>query len=364
MPLYELNSDNLSRIVETTFEAEGIKERGDLQRLLRSQIEVISPGTMVIAEEFGDWEESRRRIDLLCLDRNANLVVVELKRTEDGGHMELQAIRYAAMVSNMTFEKVVEIHEKFLRTLKDDSNSEVEILDFLGWDEPKKNEFAKEVSIVLASAEFSTELTGSVMWLNESGLEIRCVRLKPYKMDNRLVIDVQQIIPLPEAADYQVQMREKNRETKKERSEQQELRYKFWEMLINRSTERTNLLDNSLPITSSWLTINTDKKGLSYYLTIRKHDSEVTFNLGLKNPNENNKLFDILFETKQEIENAIGKTISWKPPQNKSSGLISIVIDIGGYRNEEIWLKIQDQMVDALDRMVKVISPYIDGIKI
>ena len=35
--------------------------------------------------------------NLLCIDREANLVVVELKRTEDGGHMDLQAIRYAAM---------------------------------------------------------------------------------------------------------------------------------------------------------------------------------------------------------------------------------------------------------------------------
>jgi len=32
----------------------------------------------------------------------------ELKRTEDGGHMGLQAVRYAAMVSAMPFEKAVE----------------------------------------------------------------------------------------------------------------------------------------------------------------------------------------------------------------------------------------------------------------
>jgi len=32
---------------------------------LREQIEIISPDTLVVAEEFGDWEESRRRIDLL-----------------------------------------------------------------------------------------------------------------------------------------------------------------------------------------------------------------------------------------------------------------------------------------------------------
>jgi hypothetical protein len=34
-------------------------------------------------------------------------VVVEIKRTEDGGHMELQAIRYAALVSSMTLDQAI-----------------------------------------------------------------------------------------------------------------------------------------------------------------------------------------------------------------------------------------------------------------
>ena len=59
---------------------------------------------LIVSEEFGGWEDSRRRIDLLGLDRQANLVVIELKRSENGGHMELQALRYAAMISKMTFE--------------------------------------------------------------------------------------------------------------------------------------------------------------------------------------------------------------------------------------------------------------------
>ena len=61
----------------------------------------------MIALEFGERGEARTtRIDLLCLSRDAGLVVVEIKRTQDGGHMELQAIRYAAMVSSMTLDQV------------------------------------------------------------------------------------------------------------------------------------------------------------------------------------------------------------------------------------------------------------------
>ena len=55
---------------------------------------MIAPDTLVIAEEFSEWSGSQRRIDLLAIDRDANLVVIELKRTEDGGYMELQALRF------------------------------------------------------------------------------------------------------------------------------------------------------------------------------------------------------------------------------------------------------------------------------
>jgi hypothetical protein len=170
---------------------------------------VISPDTLVIAEEFGEWEESRRRIDLLGIDKDANIVVIELKRTEDGGHMELQAIRYAAMLSTMTFQQAVEIYGRYLRSFQVDADPASTILDFLEWDEPDEDEFAQDVRIVLASAEFSKELTTSVLWLNDRGIDVRCVRLRPYADNDRVLLDVQQVIPLPEAEQYQVKVREK-----------------------------------------------------------------------------------------------------------------------------------------------------------
>lgn len=107
MPLYRVTKDRLEPVKQTSFIEERLLERKDLQRLLKADISVIGDDMMVIAEEFGDWEESNRRIDLLCLDKQARLVVVEIKRTEDGGHMELQAIRYAAMVSSMTLDQAI-----------------------------------------------------------------------------------------------------------------------------------------------------------------------------------------------------------------------------------------------------------------
>lgn len=216
MALYEIEHDRLTKIKTTTFTEQGIKERDDLQRLLKKQIGIIAPDTLIIAEEFGEWEDSKRRVDLLGLDKQANIVVIELKRTEDGGHMELQSIRYAAMVSNLTFDKAVNIFERYLeKTSQAEVDAEQTMLDFLGWDSVEDESFAKDVRIVLASQEFSKEITSSVLWLNSRDLDIQCIRLQPYRDGARTLLDVQTVIPLPETAQYQVQIREKQ---KKERA--------------------------------------------------------------------------------------------------------------------------------------------------
>lgn len=220
MPIYEFSNDQIRQLNMTTFSEAQMQERRDLQRLLRANISVIAPDTLVIAEEFGEWDESRRRIDLLGVDRDANLVVIELKRTEDGGHMELQAIRYAAMVSAMTFEQAVGFFGRYLaENGRGETDAKTELLDFLDWDEPNEDEFAQDVRIVLASAEFGRELTTSVIWLRDRDIDISCVRLQPYSLEGKLLVDVQQIIPLPEVAAYQIQVSEKKRKERESRTD-------------------------------------------------------------------------------------------------------------------------------------------------
>ena len=209
MSIFELEKDRIVQLPETSFSAERVKERQDLQRILRSRIEVLDLDLLIIAEEYGDWEASRRRIDLLALDRDAKLVVIELKRTDDGGHMELQALRYAAMVSTMTFTQAVEAYRGVLTREGKDADPEQGILDFLAWDDVDEERFASDVRLLLVAQDFSRELTTAVMWLSERDLDIRCIRIRPYRLGDRLLLDVQQIIPLPEAADYQVRIREK-----------------------------------------------------------------------------------------------------------------------------------------------------------
>src|SRR6185436_2823435 len=114
MPLYEFTSTAINGLERVDFAALGLKERSDLQRVLRDHAAVISPGTLIISEEFSSWDRSDRRVDLLGVDSQGQLVIIELKRTTDDSHADLQALRYASMVSRMTFEEAVSIYGNYL----------------------------------------------------------------------------------------------------------------------------------------------------------------------------------------------------------------------------------------------------------
>lgn len=213
MTIYELtDTGRLEQIPKTTFAAQQVLERADLQRALRENISAIGEGLLVVAEEFGDFADVRRRIDLLCVDRQGQLVVVELKRTEDGGHMELQSLRYAAMVSTMTFDQLADTYERHLRQTNavDWSNARTHLANFLEDAGGEDSIIERRVRIILVSAGFDAQITTTVLWLNDLyGLDITCVRLTPYRHADRLLLDVQQVIPLPEAEALMVRLRQR-----------------------------------------------------------------------------------------------------------------------------------------------------------
>jgi hypothetical protein len=141
---------------------------------------------------------------------------VELKRTEDGGHADLQAIRYAAMVHLMTFDVAVKAHASYLKRSADEARQA--ILSFLQWQKPEEDQFAQDVRVVLVASEFSKEITTTALWLNQRKIDVRCVRVKPYKVSEHVLVDIQEIVPLPEASSYQNQFRKKIEEERESRN--------------------------------------------------------------------------------------------------------------------------------------------------
>ena len=144
-------------------------------------------------------------------------MVVELKRSDSDSLMDLQAIRYAAMVANMTFHQATDAHQRYLaRREMDGTEAASRIRQHITADDTEADIDSSKPRIFLVSSSFSKELTTSVMWLRQQfGMDITCVKLQPYKSADGLFMESSIIIPIPEVDDYLVRLR--NREEEEQR---------------------------------------------------------------------------------------------------------------------------------------------------
>lgn len=367
MALYSINGDQLKAVQATTFAQEAILERKHLQAMLRQDTSPLGEDLLVICEEFGNWQDSNRRIDLLCLSKQGGLVVVEIKRTEDGGHMELQAIRYAAMVSSMTLDQAIAAHAQMLQGEDANNDARDAILDFLELDSVDEAELIGEVRIILVSADFSPEITTSVIWLNRQGLDIRCVRLRPYKMSGQVLVDATQIIPLPEAADYEIKIREQVEETRKVRTKRQEIFKRFWAQFIQRSGQKTELFRNRSAGTDHWLSAGIGKAGfqLNAVLTEDRARVECFIRIGKDNASANKAAFHALNAQRATIEATFGAELDWQELPTKSSCRICKDFNDGGWKSSETeWPAIQDWLAETAVKMERALKGPLQALKI
>lgn len=365
MPLFEMTDESFCEIPEASFAEMRIGERSDIQRLLRTQIDILGDDVYVLAEEFGEWEDSKRRIDLLALDRKAQLVVVELKRTHDGGHMELQAIRYASMVAAMTFRRAVEIHAAFLQRMglpTEDAQSR--ILTFLGWSEPDEERFAGDVRIVLVSEGFSKELTTAVLWLRDRDIDIRCVRLRPYVTGGRTLVDVQQIIPLPEAQDYIVRIREKEQQERKNRAERwsadaQQFCVDYWNGVLTEIAP-SGILEadvKAMRKEDMRFKVGWPDFFLKAYFSRRAAKGGVWLDCrgdsGIHN-------YETLKSYQGEIEKAFGEPLRWSLDEDREQGSLSCPLREFDANDKSDWPRQHKMLAAKIVMLYRAVSPYME----
>lgn len=368
MTLYAIHDEQLKPVSTTTFAQEAILERKHLQAMLRRDTSPLGDEELlVLCEEFGQWQDSNRRIDLLCLDKSGGLVVVEIKRTEDGGHMELQAVRYAAMVSSMTLEQAIAAHASALGTDTAREDAQAAVLDFLELDAVDDAELTGEVRIILVSADFSSEITTAVIWLNKQGLDIRCIRLRPYRMGDQVLVDATQIIPLPEAADYEVKIREQAEETRKVRSKRQEIFRRFWAQFIERSSRHSELFRNRSTTSDHWLTTGIGRAGfaLTAALTEDRARVECFISIGKNNPPANKAAFHALLAQRQAIEASFGEGLDWQELPSRTGCRICFDYQSGGWKSPEAdWPAIQDWLITHAARLEKALRAPVAALKL
>lgn len=368
MVLYRVNEQKLEQVQDTSYANEKMLERRDLQRLLISNLSPLGDDLFLLTEEYGDWEDSNRRIDLLCLDKQKRLVVVEIKRTENGGHMELQAIRYAAMVSSMTLDQAISTHQSYLARTGANKEALAAVLEFLKEDSLEEVELTGDVRIILAAADFSQEITTSVMWLNKHDLDITCVRLKPYTLDGKVVIDVTQIIPLPEAEEYEIKIRAQAHETKKVQTAREDALRRFWGQFIEKSRSRTALFSGRTATKDQWISVGIGKPGFTVGVSLTESHGRVECFIRDDREKDREKakawskaVFSEIEKHKASIEKEFGEPISWHILPERIGSRICWDMDCSWRSDEACWPNIQDQLLDALLRLEAALKRPIES---
>jgi hypothetical protein len=120
------------------------------------------------------------------------------------------------MVSSMTIEKLLPYYIAYQKRWRnehiDEGKARDQIVEFVESD--AFEDFSSCPRIILCSEDFSKEITTTVLWLNSlsSKIDIKCIRITPYKVGEQLVIVPKVVIPLEEAAQYQLEIRRKEEE--------------------------------------------------------------------------------------------------------------------------------------------------------
>lgn len=155
-------------------------------------------------------------------------------------------------------------------------------------------------------------------------------------------------------------------EVKKNRAERHETFRRFWTDLLLRAKDRTRLYNSVSPGDYHWIGTSAGKRGLGLNFTIVQHAAmaELYINRGPGAEDENRRIFDALHERRADIEGAYGGSLSWLPLEGKRACRILQRLDVAGYRDEERWPELQDQMIDSMIRLEAALQPHIAALSI
>lgn len=87
------------------------------------------------------------------------------------------------------------------------------VLDAPDLDELKLN-LGNSQRIMLVAANFRKEVTSTALWLLGQGISIACFKITPYSLGEQLLINIDQIIPTPEAKELMIGINAKEAEEK------------------------------------------------------------------------------------------------------------------------------------------------------
>ena len=222
--MYLINPENnsIQKVKTATFKELGFKEREHLQEWIAKNPACLNEELLIIQKEFSGFNDTNERLDLLALDKQGNLVIIENKLDDSGRDVTWQVLKYASYCSSLSTDDIIKIFNSYLG----DNSAKEKFEDFFeSEDYEEKLNAGNSQRIMMVSGTFRKEVTSTVLWLMNYGLRIQCFKATPFKMEENILINFEQVIPIKEAEDFIISMAQKNRENI-ERQEELKSRHK------------------------------------------------------------------------------------------------------------------------------------------
>lgn len=377
--MFKINptANRISPLEVKRFSDLGFTERKHLQEWLENYPQALTQGDgdelLIIQKEFDGFDDTRERLDLLAIDKDGNLVIIENKLDDSGRDVVWQALKYASYCANLKKQQVVEIFQRYLNQKAqsegaEPANAERVLLEFLQADDLQSVQLntLKSQRLILVAAHYRKEVTNTVLWLSQFGVNCQCFKVTPYQAGTELFLNVEQIIPTPEASDFMIGMMAKEDEEKSASNEQRRshgLRLAFWEQALEAFSQSScRLFDNISPGRDHWLSAGSGLSGMSFNLIFGKSEIRVEFYMSRPQAETNQLVFDQLFAQKEQIEAAFGAELEWQPLPNRKACRIQYSRAVDGY-NKDNWADMIKWLVEHMTRLEAALSAPIGVIR-
>ena len=361
----DLSDNRLVQLDERRFSELKLNEREHLQEWLVKTPDALGEDLLVIQKEFDGFEDTRERLDLLALDKEGRVVVIENKLDDSGRDVVWQALKYVAYCSSLKKAEIVEIYQKYLDQWFNSESAESNLCEFLEVDELDDivlNE-GNEQRLMLVAANFRKEVTSTVLWLIGHGIRAQCFRVSPYGFGQEILVDLKQIIPTPEAADYMIGMADKESEEKTSQRKQkiyEEVRQSFWSKTLKELRARgISRYESISPSRKPWLASPTGVSGCGYNMVISKNLSRVELYLSRTRTAENKWFFDQLEGEKIEIEGRFGAELEWQRLDDKKASRICCQHPFNGF-NDNNWPEMTEWLCEHIVKLEGALSEPLD----
>lgn len=348
-------TNRISPVRIKTFSELGFTERKHLQEWLAHQPDALGEELLIIQKEFDGFDDTRERLDLLALDKDGNLVIIENKLDDSGRDVVWQALKYASYCASLTKGQIVEIYQQYLHRYLptigageplaqagqpiDAATRICEFLDAPDLDEVKLN-LGNSQRIMLVAANFRKEVTSTALWLLGQGISIQCFKVTPYALGEQLLINIDQIIPTPEAKELMIGINAKEAEEKSTEvvvKNRHSVRREYWEMALEAFQRSScNLYDNISPAKDHWLYAGSGLSNCPYSLIFSQKELRVELVIGRPSKEENKFIFDFLLGLKDDIEISFGDALEWMRLDEKKSCRIQYSCAADGF-NKDTW---------------------------